>query len=356
MRYAVTLLLLLNLIAVTQAAEDFIWIEAETPTSLQGLKELNAWGHDYISGKWANISVDADKLDTIDGDAILLKYDFDSPAGTFELWNRIGFEYGRSPFDWRIDGGDWKTASPDDLTIDLMEIGFWCEIAWLKLGNVPLQQGKHTLEIRIAKRTKPDGKPDRILYASDCFCLHAGQFKPYSKYKPNEDHQTAKDHRAAMPYVFLPKDALYENPTPSPTLTLNLAQTSWEICRDDEYLPEPVTEPISKLPETTRWSAIEVPGDKNELRPDLMFAHRVWYRKKIEIPAEFQNYSVYIEFPQNSLNTTVYVNGQLCGFNKIRLCLSALTFPEPSSRGKSMKFTSVSAMLGMLSRKRLMIR
>ncbi|MCL2624680.1 MAG: hypothetical protein FWD31_13545, partial [Planctomycetaceae bacterium] len=209
--------------------------------------------------------------------------------------------------------GAWRTAKPDDLTIDLMEIGFWCEIAWLKLGDVTLPGGKHRLDIRIAKQTKPDGKPDRILYASDCICLHPGKFQPYSKYKPNEDHRTERDTEAAT-HVFSANDIQQPYHTYG-NKSLYLSGT-WEICRDDELLPEPVAQPISRLPETTRWSAIEVPGDKNTLRPDLQFAHRVWYRTKIDIPGGFHNHSGYIEFPQNNLNTTVYVNGQLCGFNK----------------------------------------
>ena len=305
----------LFLTAFAKAQDNFVWIEAETPNAHKGITELNTWGHEYLSGHWLHISVDADKLDTIDGDAILLQYDFESPAGTFELWNRIGLEYIRSPFDWRIDDGEWKTAKPDDLTMDLMEIGFWCEIAWLKLGDVELTAGKHSLEIRIAKRTKPDGSPDRIIYASDCLCLYPGQFQPYSKYKPNEDHLTEKDIKAAEHIFKLePTDReirsgmFYRNEIP-----LN---GTWEICRDDEYLPEPVAQPISQLPHTTRWSAIEVPGDKNTLRPDLQFAHRIWYRTRVYIPEEYSEQGFFIEFPKNNLNTTVYVNGQLCGFNK----------------------------------------
>ena len=281
------------------AANNFIWIESETPTAHSGIKEFKAWGHEYFSGNWLNLSVDADKIESeIQGEFISLKYDFNvSESRKHEIWNRIGFEYARSAFDWRIDDGPWNTAKPDDLTIDLMEVGFWCEIAWLKLGEIELRSGKHTLEIRLNKTKKQDGKFDRILYASDCVCIYPGKFEPYSKYKPNEDHRTEKDREAAE-YMF--HDYKLDG--------------VWEICRDDELLPEPVTEPISRLPNTTRWSAIQVPGDKNTLRPDLQFAHRVWYRTRVMV--NDGAVSGYIEFPQNNLNTTVYVNGKLCGFNK----------------------------------------
>ena len=303
------------LVGGAKAAETppFIWLESENPTEKSGLEKYNSWPHEYFSGEWLNLSVDADNVEkAVQGDAIMLKYDFSAAsAGNYELWNRVGLEYIRSPFDWRVDGGDWKTASPEDLTIDLMEVGFWCEIAWLKLGNVELSEGNHRLEIRVPKRKKEDGKWDRIIYASDCLCFYKGNFEPYSKYKPGEDHRTEKDRNAAK-HVFEFRDLADTFKSLQP---LDLAGT-WEICRDDEYLPEPVTQPISRLPNATRWSAIQVPGDKNELRPDLQFAHRVWYRTKIDLPQAFENHSAYIEFPQNNLNTTVYVNGQLCGFNK----------------------------------------
>ncbi|MDR0871312.1 MAG: hypothetical protein LBN39_11030 [Planctomycetaceae bacterium] len=279
---------------------SFIWLESENPATTVGVEKLNSWENPYFSGKWLHLSVDADKLDAqIQGNEVVFRYEFESGVTeNFELWNRVGFEYVRSPFDWRLDNGDWKTAKPDDLTVDLMEVGFWCEIAWLKLGNVDLQKGKHTLEIRLPKRKNADGKPERILYASDCLCLYPGKFAPYSKFKPNEDHRTEKDREAAQ-HVF----------PAAPEIRLS---GTWEICRDDELLPEPVATPISRLPNTNRWSAITVPGDKNTLRPDLQFAHRIWYRTKFEASTK----TAFLEFPQNNLNTTVYVNGQLCGFNK----------------------------------------
>ncbi len=90
----------------------------------------------------------------------------------------------------------------------------------------------------------------------------------------------------------------------------------WEICRDDEQRSGPVAEPIGKLPANPVWRAIAVPGDKNTLRPDLVFAHRVWYRTRVNIPSAAAGHSFFLVFPQNNLNTTVYVNGVVCGFDK----------------------------------------
>jgi hypothetical protein len=99
------------------------------------------------------------------------------------------------------------------LTCDLVELGFWCEVAWIKLGDAELAAGKHTLQIRPLptmkeekqKQRGPDGKeieavvktPEKILYASDCLCLHRGPFRPNGRFKPGEDWQTADDRDAA---------------------------------------------------------------------------------------------------------------------------------------------------------------
>ena len=58
----------------------------------------------------------------------------------------------------------------------------------------------------------------------------------------------------------------------------------WEVCRHDEQLPGEVAQPIKGFPEEPHWKAIAVPGDKNTLRPDLLFAHRLWYRTRVDVP------------------------------------------------------------------------
>ena len=70
------------------------------------------------------------------------------------------------------------------------------------------------------------------------------------------------------------------------------------------------------FPDQPHWKAIDVPGDKNTLRPDLLFAHRLWYRTRFEVPESLTDRSWLLVFPANNLNTTLYVNGQLCGFDK----------------------------------------
>jgi hypothetical protein len=139
---------------------DFVWLEAETAKrNIPG--QVSGWGKkEFLSGaSWLQINIPAERVDKeLPAEGILLSYTFDAPRATqYEIWDRIGFEFVRSPFAWRIDGGEWKTVTPDALTTDLMAIDTWAEVAWLKLDDVRLTAGTHTLEIRLTKTTDDKG-------------------------------------------------------------------------------------------------------------------------------------------------------------------------------------------------------
>ncbi len=292
----------------------FVWLEGEHPASTNVKLNLAGWGNkQFLSGeKWLHLSLDADKIEKeLPAEGGLIRFDFDvKDHGNRDIWARIGFEFTRSLFDWRVDEGSWTTVGPDELTSDLMEIDFFCEVAWLKLGQCALAPGPHHLEFRMPKRKDAKGQYQRVLFALDAVCISPGDFHPNGKYKPGEDGRNARDREAG--------NVVFQLPEPGPdgmrsTLPLNGV---WEICRDDEQQPGPVAEPIHELPAKPVWRAIAVPGDKNTLRPDLVFAHRVWYRTRVNIPSAAAGHSFFLVFPQNNLNTTVYVNGVLCGFDK----------------------------------------
>ncbi len=57
-----------------------------------------------------------------------------------------------------------------------MEIAFWCEVAWLQLGDQSLKAGPHTLEFRLPRIKNEKGETQRILFACDAICLSAGPF------------------------------------------------------------------------------------------------------------------------------------------------------------------------------------
>ena len=295
----------------------FIWIEGEKYASLTlSGKPVNVsdWGKPaFLSGgKWLHISLDAADVEkTVPPDGIVLSYDLSAPApGNYALWNRVGYEFARSPFEWRVDEGAWQTTKPDALTTDLMELSDWNEVAWLKLGQQTLAVGPHKLQIRLTKTQDDKGKTVRILYASDALCLTTGDFSPNNKYKPDETE----------PLDAAPTQWLWAGAKAAQGGRQSLFLGGvWEICRDDEPLPPPnIAVPMGAPPKNPHWKSITVPGDKNVLRPDLLMAHRVWYRTKITVPSQTENTprSYVLTFGQNNLNTTVYVNGVLCGFNK----------------------------------------
>jgi hypothetical protein len=293
---------------------DFVWLEAEKPQAVNIKPNLSGWGRpEFLSeGRWLSVSIDAEKIESdVPAEGVLLGYGFAvAKAAKHEIWNRIGFEFVRSTFEWRIDGGAWTSVGPEELTTDLMELATWCEVAWLKLGERDLAAGNHKLEIRLAKTKDAKGKPARILYASDAICISASPFAPNSKFKPNEDGREEADVQAARTVFELPE------PGQAGQRASVALEGLWEVCRHDEQAPGETAKPIADFPANPHWKAIPVPGDKNKLRPDLLFAHRLWYRTKVRVPESAAGRSFYLVFPQNNLNTTVYVNGVYCGFNK----------------------------------------
>ena len=307
-------LVLTLLTTVVSSIAEYVWFEAETAANMNVTPNVSGWGNSqFMSGdKWMQIQFDADKVDAAaPADGVLLKYNFAvKNDGTYEIWNRVGYEYVRPNFYCRVDDGEWVKQSSESLTIDLMSISEWCEIAWLKMTTKQLTAGNHTLEIKIEKEKDEKGKTKRILYSSDVLCISSEPFYPNSKYKPDENYRTPQDEEASKNIFNLPKAV---NAVDRLSINLN---GQWEVCRHDEYMPADVATPIKELPEKQYWTAIAVPGDKNVQRLDLRYAHRLWYRTRINVPAESSGHSYFLTFPQNNLNTTVYVNGLLCGFNK----------------------------------------
>jgi len=294
------------------ATSAFVWLEGESALTTAKV-DIGGWGRpQFLSGgNWLHLSVEAGQVEKqVPAEGLLLDYPFASPkTARYEVWDRIGFEFARSAFEWRLDEGPWRKAAPEDLTVDLMEMGFWSEVAWLKLGEEEITAGNHRLQIRLPKTKDEKGQWQRILYASDAICLHEGPFRPNSKFKPGESGRDPADEAAGQAVFQIPEARSAER------ASVKLAGI-WEITRDDEQMPGEVAEPIRELPPHPVWHTITVPGDKNLLRPDLLFAHRVWYHARLAVPAALAGRAFTVEFPYNNLNTTVFVNGVYCGFEK----------------------------------------
>jgi beta-galactosidase len=300
---------------LARAAGNFVWLEGESPTraNVEAKPSFVQNGQFLSEGKWLQLSAEPGEVEKkVPGEGAVYSYEI-APTfgGKTDVWARAGFEFARTAFEWRVGNGEWKTVSPDEVTTDLTELGFFCEIGWLKLGQVELKSGEKTLvEIRVPRSKNEKGEIQRVLFGLDAMCLApaTANWKPHSRFRPDQDPRTDEDKAAEKAVFKLPAAA------GSGRATIELKGT-WEIARDDEPLPGPVAEAIKQLPDRPVWQAVQVPGDKYETKPELGFAHRVWYRTRVEVPAGTAG-GYFLDFPLNSLNTTVYVNGKLCGFNK----------------------------------------
>lgn len=328
---------LFTLCVSTLRAETFVWLESERLSRANCPYSTSNWsGHKFLSdGKWLEVSLSAEELaKKWPKEGGLLEYDFSlEKTGPYEVWNRVGMESVRSPFEWRIDQGQWKTITPEMLTSDLVEIGFWAEVAWIKMGDTDLPAGKHTLQIRplpTLKETKKkirgaDGKetetvektPEKITYVSDCLCLYRGRFRPHGRFKPGEDWQTAEDRQAAQKvFAVAPGDRPEER---SETSLAGL----WQVCRYDEQEVIDRDGPTRTLPDNAQsfWMSIPVPGNKFEVKPELRFCHRLVYRTRVNVPAGLAGRGFFLRFPELSMIASVHVNRQFCGWTKAMFAL-----------------------------------
>ncbi len=323
---------MLSAASAAAAQADYVWLESEQPTRANVEVNTDEWAGDArLSGrKWLKVARDAEEIaQKWPRDGGLLEYDFSiERSGAYEVWNRVGLESVRSPFEWRVDQGAWRTIAPEMLTCDLVEMGFWCEVAWIKLGEVTLDAGRHTLQIRPLPSFKeektreagPDGKdrevvmrrPEKILYVSDCLCVSAGPFRPNGAFKPDADWQTDEDRQAAANVFAISDDAASAERIETPLAGL------WQVCRFDEQEVTDRTGPTKVLPDAdnARWMAIAVPGNKFEVKPQLRFCHRLVYRARVKAPAELAGRSFILRLPSQSLIASVHVNGQFLGWTK----------------------------------------
>ncbi|MCY3017914.1 MAG: hypothetical protein NTW87_02630 [Planctomycetota bacterium] len=316
------------LLAARAWSADYVWLEGEAPTTKPAdAKSAGAGNAQYLSQqKWLDINIEAAKVEkAVPKDGILVGYEFEAPtAGKYEVWNRVGMEFVRAPFDWRIDQGAWQTIQPADLTTDLMELSLWTEVAWIKMGESDLTAGKHVLEIRLLPTVGQFGKLSNveekdkkqsfrnILYRSDVLCLYKGSFRPNGRHKPDAEWQADDDKKAAA-NVFEVRAAA--DPADRVEVPLN---GLWQVCRYDEQEIVDRDGPTKTLPDASKsdWMAIQVPGDKFKVKPELAFCHRFVYRTRLNVPAEMAGRSFFLRFPSINMIASLHVNGQFCGWTK----------------------------------------
>jgi hypothetical protein len=178
-------------------AADYVWIEGESPKASNAEALHNAWPHALLSGgRWLEISAKGGAIDKAPDRTVLLTYDFETDGpGSKQIWARIGYEMLRTPFDWRLDGGEWTTVKPDDWTTNLCYLRDWVTLGWLKLDETNLAAGNHKLQFRLKPETQKRGG-NLIRFALDAVCV-AAKFEPHQRYKPDEKWRTDRDSQAA---------------------------------------------------------------------------------------------------------------------------------------------------------------
>ncbi|MBV9850285.1 MAG: hypothetical protein JO250_11470, partial [Armatimonadetes bacterium] len=320
--FAVCCVLLGSASVAHAAAPPYVWVEGEAPADVTPAAAKPSplgvsWGSGpqvLSDGKWLSLSIDAAKVDQqVPTDGIVISYNVNVPSpASYGLWNRIGYEKVRSPFDWRVDNGVWNTVTPDQDTVDVADLQDWNPLGWLKMGTQPLSQGPHTLQIRLTKSKDDKGNWRNVQYASDALCLVAGPFHPSGRLRPDQtDEATDADHAAAS-HVF-------PMPAPQgPAQTALSLKGDWQIAADDELVVDDRTGPIQAAPNPgdLLWSAVPVPGDRNATRPDMQYVHRYWLRARVSVPAEAAGRSFYLHVPAENMIATVFVNGRQCGWTK----------------------------------------
>jgi len=304
----------------------FAWVEGEAPASVSpaGLKpEITDDGQpSYLSGgKWLHIAVDGkDVARSVPVGGIVLSYTFAAPAqaaAPCEVWDRVGYEAARSPFDWRLDGGAWATVAPNAQTVDLQQLQTWNPVAWLKLTTRPLAAGAHTLEIRLMPAKNGKGEFQAINYASDALCISAGPFRPNDGFRPGDTGWQTEADRAAAAQAFA---------VPVPNGAAQAAvplRGLWQIARADEGPVADEGAPVAATPapDGLFWKSMPVPGNRDKARPEWLYSHRYFLRTRINVPAVLAGRSFYLHFPAVSMLASVFVNGKLCGSTRAPLAV-----------------------------------
>jgi beta-galactosidase len=309
---------------------DVIWLEGETfqaETAVlekDGRENFRGGGKGYETAGWGNTELISggrllhvnlsgnEARDFLPPEGLVFSHEFEvGAAGTPAIWARIGYEFARSPFDWRINDGAWQSVSPETPTEELQSIQTWNELGWLNLGTHPLPAGKHRISFR--HRFQPvaeGGKPERVLHMLDAVCISTEPFRPFGKWQPGQDHRSERD-RAAETHVFS------ANTTPGPD---GRAWTElnglWQVAGWNENvfpIPEETRlQPVRELPELDilRWKSYRAPGAVEEQHPELAHTHRFLLRTRVDVPASAAGRGFFLDVQRSTLILSVFVNGE----------------------------------------------
>jgi len=295
-------------------AQDFAWIESESIEAPPAPAEAKGWASpELLSGEVLSVEVAAKDSDKMPKGGIILSYDFEAPsAGSYEAWNRVVFEGIRSPFEWRVNGGDWQTNSQAGQPItNVQELAFWNPIGWTKMGDVDLEAGANKVEIRLKPQVETDRdgnkKPADLKYISDAIAFVKGSWQPNFKHKPDWTPDSEQDREAAEKTFTWTDDN-----EPRQTLSLD---GIWQYAPWDEIgeiTEEARVSGVDALPdgEKLSWYGLEVPADRNQIRPDFTFNHRGIYRTRVDVPESFKGHSFLMNFEALNMIASLFINGK----------------------------------------------
>lgn len=282
------------------AVPDYLWREAETADTASFSMQATPGSPEFSGGQWLKEGIP-------DGGALSYKLNVQQP-GDYHLWLRIGMEFIRASTQWRIDGGEWKTIGPNDLSTNLTGIWYWAEISWMNAGTVNLKAGTHELEVKFGPKTG-----DNMVAAFDCFCLVQGDWVPDGSLKPGEQRGGELDKQAAAQIFRFPNSAVS---TPGERQSLSLSGL-WQVARHDDLdMNKDRYEPVRDFPAEPRWRGINIPSDYASQVSALKLGHRVWFRTKVDIPADMSGRSFMLDFAGTNWIASVVVNGQFMGWRK----------------------------------------
>ncbi|TVR46619.1 MAG: hypothetical protein EA425_16960 [Puniceicoccaceae bacterium] len=319
-RRLLPLSLMLPVLDFTAQAEP-IWIEAEAAEERPAAASIGAWNEaDLLSaGRALMVFLEPAQAERqIPETGLILRYTFEAAqSGPHELWNRVGLENVRSPFEWRVNGGSWTANNPEDHpSIDVVETAFWNPIGWTRMGEAELTAGSNTLEIRLTRRT---GSNDRgevrtlpVRYVSDALVVSPEPFVPNHHHRPDSTAwRTDREDRAAAQVFSLPTAA------PGERASVDL-DGLWQFAAWDEQGPiDEASRPrgVATLPELDRlhWYALEVPGDRNRGLPQFAFNHRYLLRTRVDVPADLAGRSFQLDLREFNLVATLFINGRRVG-------------------------------------------
>ncbi len=296
----------------------YTWVEAENPASANFEYDVTPAKSGVLSGgKWISRTLQADEIAAVvPEEGLLLSYELSVPEpGAYEIWARIGWEWSRAPFEWRVDDGNWQRVEPAEQTTNVMELGLWMEVAWLRLDTVELESDSITLHLRYREPSSDGG---RLLMGLDCLALVKGNFVPEGRLKPGESYDSEVDREAASQVFQLPglQEIGARRAAPVQRVEIKL-NGLWQVARyDDPDMDKNTFEPVMKVPTADkyplRWTAIKVPGSLWN-KDETIFAHRVIYRTKVNIPDEHRDRGFYLHFSGTNWIVSVFVNGKLAG-------------------------------------------